>query len=57
MEFFLKAEDGKIKDASFQAIGCAIGLCVRSVKFCPAKKRLGRYIKEKGFEEIKRGIL
>jgi len=23
MEFFLKAEDGKIKDASFQAIGCA----------------------------------
>lgn len=23
MEFFLKVEDGKIKDASFQAIGCA----------------------------------
>ena len=24
MEFFLKVEDGTIKDASFQAIGCAV---------------------------------
>jgi len=41
--------------------GAAIGLCVRSVKNyyknCDTKKRLGRYIKEVGFEEFKKEVL
>ncbi|MEA2075519.1 MAG: NAD(P)/FAD-dependent oxidoreductase [Euryarchaeota archaeon] len=33
------------------------GRIINYYKNCGTKKRLGRYIKEKGFEEIKRGIL